>query len=146
MFGFSSTYSSLHFQSQPVIRRVRQILLCAKIPLRSLDARMSPQQLDLFQFAARLAAQLYAGAARILSPSFAPSFCPYPDTTSRIAWGDIDMSTICPCPAHGPQDALLLIPVGGLPDMACFTHAVGAQSSGVHHKPCSTFVKHSQSY
>ncbi|MDQ1468692.1 MAG: hypothetical protein QOJ99_172, partial [Bryobacterales bacterium] len=56
--GKRSSTGDCHFQLYRIIRSVSQILLRPEVSLRSLDRRMSEQQLNLLQFPTSSPAQL----------------------------------------------------------------------------------------
>jgi hypothetical protein len=63
---YSIVACDLRHYLEPVVHRVTQILLAAQIALRGLDRDMAEPELNLFQFAAALRAQLGAGSAKVM--------------------------------------------------------------------------------
>ena len=67
----AANFRERHFltlQSQVVVHRDGDLLLGAEIALGGLDRGMSEQELDLFEVASGLAAELGAGAAQVMRP------------------------------------------------------------------------------
>jgi hypothetical protein len=58
--------SHCHSQLDPVVGRMNQILLCAQVPFRGLNRRVSQEQLNLLKFTAGGPAQLGARSPKIM--------------------------------------------------------------------------------